>query len=69
MLHDNAFRWLAFVSGPSGDPAPLQAYLQHSTILPCAIIRGALAGLGIVAEVSAEVSRCPACVFTVHIQS
>lgn len=69
MLHDNAFRFLAHVSGPTGDPEPLQRYLADSMVLPCSIIKGALAGLGLPATVSPETIQPPACVLCVRMQA
>jgi hypothetical protein len=61
VLTDNRFRWLSrFVgaSGPEGAAAAARAL--H---LPCGILCGALAGLGVPAVVTAEPGAPPACAF------
>lgn len=65
VLHDNAFR--PFV--------PLSAGAQYADrvglllAFPCGLIRGCLAGAGLVADVRAEVQQLPACKFNLDVRT
>ncbi len=59
MLTDNRFRWLSRFAGAAGpEAAPAMARQLH---LPCGILCGALAGLGVPAVVTAEPGVAPVC--------
>ncbi|CAG0899527.1 unnamed protein product [Darwinula stevensoni] len=64
VLQDNRFRHLAKVStsGQYMEAAP------KLVVFTCGLVRGALANLGIVSVVTAEVSAMPICKFQVQIQ-
>ena len=64
VLQDNHFRNLAKVSA-SGQ------YMESApklVVFTCGLVRGALANLGIISVVTAEVSAMPICKFQVQIQ-
>jgi len=67
VLHDNRFRWLAKLS--AGNNAQAKEAAAKYLIFPCGLMRGALANLGLVCEVSAEVTTLPGCNFTVKIKT
>jgi hypothetical protein len=66
VLTDNRFRWLSRFAGASGpEGAAAAARALH---LPCGILCGALAGLGVPAVVTAEPGAAPACAsFPAHV--
>ncbi|KAK4138235.1 transport protein particle component [Trichocladium antarcticum] len=63
VLTDNAFRPFSRMSAEVGSQAVLRA--QPFLWLPCGIVRGALAALGITATVQAETSELPGAVFQI----
>ncbi|KAK9831437.1 hypothetical protein WJX81_004605 [Elliptochloris bilobata] len=77
VLKDNTFRWLAKLSVDPAPPAGAAAtravasvaeLARDYLVLPCALVRGALAHLGVNAAVTAEAAVPPACEFTVTIK-
>ena len=67
MLTDTRFRWLSRFAGASG-PGASEA-VARALHVPCGILAGALAGLGVPAVVTAEPGAPPACAFTVRIKT
>ena len=59
MLTDNRFRWLSRLAGASGPGAADAVACQLH--MPCGVLAGALAGLGVPAVVTAESTAPPAC--------
>ena len=49
-------------------PVALTDLLQF-LILPCGIIRGALANLGVTAVITADISTVPSCIFNIKIKN
>ena len=77
MLRDTQFRWLLRLSQnqmppqiglPLPAPIPRNELAADYLVLPCAIVRGALAHLGLDCSVSADVSNLPQCDFTVVVR-
>eukprot|EP01114_Cavostelium_apophysatum_P007975 TRINITY_DN2020_c0_g1_i1.p1 TRINITY_DN2020_c0_g1~~TRINITY_DN2020_c0_g1_i1.p1 ORF type:complete len:168 (+),score=23.10 TRINITY_DN2020_c0_g1_i1:187-690(+) len=66
VLHDNKFRWLLKLSSASS--AQTKAAAMRYLVFPCGLIRGALANLGVSAEVVAEITALPSCNFTIRIK-
>ncbi|CAB4036854.1 Hypothetical predicted protein [Paramuricea clavata] len=64
VLQDNRFRLLTQISDTEEFIVPAAKYLS----LPCGLIRGALANLGIPSIVGAEITTMPMCKFTINIQ-
>ncbi len=64
VLQDNRFRLLTQLSNSKQYLEAAPRYLAFS----CGLIRGALANLGIVCVVTAEVTTMPACKFQIQIQ-
>ncbi|KAL3874352.1 hypothetical protein ACJMK2_037380 [Sinanodonta woodiana] len=64
VLQDNRFRFLTHISNGKQYMEAAPKYLA----LPCGMIRGALANLGVNCVVTAEVSTMPACKFQIQIQ-
>ena len=69
MLQDNSHPILARCSAAASRQANAKQMSALHAKFPSGLIRGALAGLGVVASVSAEVSEVPKCQFTIKIQS
>lgn len=82
VLQDTAFRWTRYVSGPTDvDPcappgaAPPAGDTQSASLaltlkyllLPCGLIRGALAAFGLSAAVNVDVSAMPRAVFQARV--
>jgi hypothetical protein len=67
VLTDNAFRPFSRMSTEAGGQAVVRA--QPFLWFPCGIVRGALAALGIMATVQAEVSELPGAVFQIKTTS
>jgi len=63
VLQDNRFRLLTQMSNNKQFTEQAPKYLAF----PCGLIRGALANLGVLAVVTAEVSVMPACKFQIQI--
>ncbi|KAH6624524.1 transport protein particle component [Chaetomium sp. MPI-SDFR-AT-0129] len=63
VLTDNAFRPFSRMSAQSSSQAVIGA--QPFLRLPCGIVRGALAGLGISATVQAETTELPSAIFQI----
>ena len=69
MLTDTRFRWLARLAGAPAGPQT-DAVVQRTLFLPCGLLRGALAGLGVPAVVTAEPgATLPSCSFTVRVKT
>jgi hypothetical protein len=66
VLNDLKFRWLVKFSSDSNQIAK-QTAIKY-LVFPCGLIKGALYNLGISADVSAETTVLPACVFTIIIK-
>ena len=61
VLTDNRFRWLhRFAGAPPGGAGVAEA-IARQLHLPCGVLCGALAGLGVQAVVTAEAGVAPAC--------
>ena len=79
MLRDTQFRWVARLSQnmappqPPGQPPPAALpkteLAADFLVLPCAIVRGALAHLGLDCTVTADATSLPQCDFTVVVRS
>jgi hypothetical protein len=67
VLTDTRFRWLSRFAGASGPGA--SEVVARALHVPCGILAGALAGLGVAAVVTAEPGAPPACAFTVRIKT
>ena len=67
MLQDYAFRWIARFSSVDDETAKREAL--KFLILPCGIIRGALANLGVTAVITADISTVPSCIFNIKIKN
>jgi len=59
VLTDTRFRWLARFAGAAGAAETEAA--ARALHLPCGLLAGALAGLGVPAVVTAEAGVLPAC--------
>lgn len=66
VLTDLRFRWLEKYS--SDDIASKQAAAKMLNV-PCGIIRGALANLGVLAIVNADFNNLPGCTFNIRVKS
>ncbi|XP_046849422.1 trafficking protein particle complex subunit 6b-like [Xenia sp. Carnegie-2017] len=64
VLQDNRFALLTQISEGEDDNHPATQYLS----LPCGLIRGALANLGIQSIVVPEITTMPMCKFTIKIE-
>jgi trafficking protein particle complex subunit 6 len=78
VLRDVQFRWLARLSQnqmppqlgmPVLPPAPKNELAADYLVLPCAILRGALAQLGLECTVAADATSLPQCDFTVVVKA
>jgi hypothetical protein len=69
MLQDNSHPILARCSPSASRVGVAKQMAAVHAKFPAGLIRGALAGLGVVASVSAEVSEVPRCQFTIKIQT
>jgi hypothetical protein len=67
VLQDYAFRWIARFSSVDDEAAKREAL--KFLILPCGIIRGALANLGVTAVITADISTVPSCIFNIKIKN
>jgi hypothetical protein len=63
---DVAFRWTRFMSGASAEDTK-QLTLKY-LIVPCGMIRGALAGFGLDCEVNADITGLPRAVFHIRVK-
>jgi hypothetical protein len=77
VLRDTQFRWLTRLSQnqmppqigqPLPAPVPKGELAADFLVLPCAILRGALAQLGLEATVSADATSLPQVDFTVVVR-
>ena len=73
MLTDRDFRWLAKISGSQaagagGGAAPADM-AKDILLLPCALLRGALAQLGLDCAVTADCASFPSADFTVNVRT
>ncbi|KAJ1503722.1 Trafficking protein particle complex subunit 33 [Coelomomyces lativittatus] len=66
VLQDNQFRWFQFASNDQAISETTRAMTPYLWF-PCGLIRGALAGLGVLTVVMAESSGIPQCTFQVKI--
>ncbi|KAI9347788.1 NO signaling/Golgi transport ligand-binding domain-containing protein [Zopfochytrium polystomum] len=64
VLTDNNFRWFSRMSA-DGPPSETSKLAFAHLAFPCGLIRGALANLGVVSVVIAEVSNIPQCTFQI----
>jgi hypothetical protein len=67
VLQDVAFRWTRYMSGPAAEDSK-QLTLKF-LIVPCGIIRGALAAFGLDAEVNADITGLPRAVFHIRVKT
>ena len=65
VLQDHAFRWAKFVSGGPGQDS--RALALKYLLVPCGLLRGALAAWGLEAAVNVDVSQLPKGVFHVRL--
>jgi hypothetical protein len=63
VLHDNAFRLLLHLSEGNQYREEAQTYLSFA----CGLLTGALSNVGIKCQVTAEVTKMPACTFQVKV--
>jgi hypothetical protein len=61
VLTDARFRWLSRFAGAAAGGGAASDVLQRQLHLPCGVLAGALAGLGVPAVVTAEAGVPPAC--------
>ncbi|OQR92012.1 trafficking protein particle complex subunit 6B [Thraustotheca clavata] len=66
VLQDFNFRWIHSLSADSDDESKKQALIF--LIFPCGVLRGALANLGLLAIVNADLNAVPGCVFNIKIR-
>jgi hypothetical protein len=70
-MHDKQFRYIKAYSNAVGQEggaaSDIKMTAQSHLYLPCGLIRGAMHGLGVVCDVTANISAAPACAFTVRI--
>lgn len=66
VLTDTRFRWLEKYS--SDDISSKQAAARMLT-LPCGVIRGALANMGVLAIVNADFNNLPSCTFNIRMKT
>jgi hypothetical protein len=67
VLQDRSFRWLTRLSAPAGKDVKEEA--AKFTIIPCGIIRGALANMGVACTVVAEIIAVPSVKFSIRVRS
>eukprot|EP00937_MAST-01D_sp_MAST-1D-sp2_P004602 g4602.t1 len=65
VLQDYSFHWLERFS--AHDEESTKAAALKYLIMPCGIIRGVLANLGVNAVVTADISTVPRCVFNIKV--
>ncbi len=68
VLKDNAFRWLLKLSANGSDPRSVLDIAREQLVFPCALVRGALAQLGVDATVTADPTNLPVVDFTIFIK-
>ncbi|KAJ3415637.1 Trafficking protein particle complex subunit 6B [Chytridiales sp. JEL 0842] len=68
VLTDNNFRWFARMSSDGTAVDTARQAFPHLAF-PCGLIRGALANLGIVSVVIAEVATMPQCTFQIKFRT
>ncbi|KAJ3330412.1 Trafficking protein particle complex subunit 33 [Blyttiomyces sp. JEL0837] len=68
VLTDNNFRWFSRMCA-DGSPSETSRQAFPHLAFPCGLIRGALANLGVVSVVIAEVSNIPQCTFQIKFRS
>lgn len=68
VLKDNAFRWLLKLSAAAEDHKGALDVAREQLVFPCALLRGALAQLGVEATVTADPSNLPVVDFTIFIK-
>ena len=66
VLQDYKFRWLRRFSAAT-DEATKREALKY-LIMPCGIIRGALANLGVNAIITADITDVPSCIFNIKMR-
>ena len=69
VLHDARFRWSPPVSSSTSTTSSSRIEPSHFLLIPCGMLRGCLAVLGISSTVTAEapLEKFPACTFTIKI--
>ena len=69
VLKDNAFKWLLKLSAASAEDSHTTLDVaREQLVFPCALLRGALAQLGVEATVTADPSNLPVVDFTIFIK-
>jgi hypothetical protein len=63
VLHDNSFSWCVTAEVDYQDDASVDE-AKRLLIVPCGLLRGALANLGVISSVRAEFTALPACRWT-----
>ncbi|ETW07236.1 hypothetical protein H310_01802 [Aphanomyces invadans] len=66
VLQDFNFRWIQALSGENDAESKQKALVF--LIFPCGLLRGALANLGILAIVNADLNAVPGCVFNIKLR-
>jgi hypothetical protein len=66
VLHDTSFSWCATAEVNYQDDASVDE-AKRLLVVPCGLIRGALANLGVISSVRAEFTALPAVLINVHI--
>lgn len=66
VLTDSKFKWLDKYTSDDIITKQIATKMLH---IPCGILRGALANLGISAVVTAELNNLPSCTFNIRIKS
>lgn len=67
VLQDFNFRWTRFMSAPVGEDT--KAHVLKYLILPCGMLRGALAAFGFDCVVNADIGGLPRAVFHIRIKT
>ena len=65
VLHDGGFRWARSLSGDPGDDS--RALALKYFLVPCGLLRGALAAWGLDAVINVDISGLPRAVFHVRL--
>ncbi|PJF17459.1 hypothetical protein PSACC_02761 [Paramicrosporidium saccamoebae] len=68
VLQDQNFQWISRFSVDGSNPATAKMAVLYLAF-PCGMLRGALANMGIVTTVTAEIPSFPQCVFQIRTQS
>ncbi|EGF83222.1 hypothetical protein BATDEDRAFT_85814 [Batrachochytrium dendrobatidis JAM81] len=67
VLVDNNFKWLSRMASDTLTGEASKTMIAEHLALPCGIIRGTLAGLGVSAVVVAETTNLPQCTFQIKL--